>query len=104
MAGLLRPAVGRGISENKRDDRLGRHFAGTQGVLARPQSVKIEADDVAAESARANRLVRIPSQDFRTVTPYRSSSYTPSPWPLGIAASANSKSRSSNVSPVPFGR
>ena len=41
-----------GISENKRDDRLGRHFAGTQGVLARPQSVKIEADDVTRRRSR----------------------------------------------------
>jgi hypothetical protein len=48
QAASLKPAVGRGIPENKRDDLLGRYFAGTQGVLARPQSVKVEADDVAA--------------------------------------------------------
>jgi hypothetical protein len=30
-------------------------------------------------SARSNRLVRFPSREFRTVTPCRSSTYTPSP-------------------------
>jgi len=56
------------VPENKRDDLLGRHFARTQRVLARPSP---------PASARANRLVRFPSRDFGTVTPYRSPSYTP---------------------------
>jgi hypothetical protein len=46
----------------------------------------------------------LPLRDFRTVTPYRSPSYTLSPQPLGIAASADSNSRSSNVLPVPSGK
>jgi hypothetical protein len=58
------------LPENTRDDLLGRHFARTQRVLARPSP---------PASARANRLVRFPSRDFGTVTPYRSPSYTPSP-------------------------
>ena len=52
----------------------------TSEFLAPPQPVKVEADDIAArERARTNRLVRFPSRDFLTVTPYRSPSYTPSP-------------------------
>jgi hypothetical protein len=38
------------MPENKRDDLLGRHFAGTQRVIARPQPVKVEADGIAASA------------------------------------------------------
>lgn len=58
-----------GISENKRDDRLGRHFAGTQGVLARPQSVKIEADDVTRRRSRE----QVGSPSVARLPHYRSS-------------------------------
>jgi hypothetical protein len=71
----------------------------------RAQPVKVEADDVAArersrEQAGPLSVARLP----RKVTPHRSPSYTPSPWPLGIAASADSKSCSSNVRPVAWGK
>ena len=67
----------------------------------RAQPVKVEADDVAArersrEQAGPLSVARLP----RKVTPHRSPSYTPSPWPLGIAASADSRSCSSSVRPV----
>jgi hypothetical protein len=71
----------------------------------RAQPVKVEADDVAArersrEQAGPLSVARLP----RKVTPHRSPSYTPSPWPLGIVASADSKSCSSNVRPVAWGK
>ena len=38
---------GRRNTREYSNDLLGRHFAGTQGCLSRPQPVKVEADDVA---------------------------------------------------------
>ena len=56
------------IPENKRDDLLGRHFAGTQRVVARPQPVKVEADDIAAlerlrEQADPRSVTRLTHRD-----------------------------------------
>ena len=76
---------------------------GDQRLGAQP--AKVEADDVAArersrEQAGPLSVARLP----RKVTPHRSPSYTPSPWPLGIAASADSKSCSCNVRPIAWGK
>ena len=84
----------------REDDALG--LPGQHRLV---QPVKVEADDVAArersrEQAGPLSVARLP----RKVTPHRSPSYTPSPWPLGIAASADSKSCSSNVRPIAWGK
>jgi hypothetical protein len=55
------------IPENKRDDLLSQHLAGTRD-LTRPQPERFNLTTSYPASARANRLIRFPLQDLRPLT------------------------------------